>query len=176
MLLKSLKTGVDKAADIVKGLNQFSRDQDNFNEMCEIHSILDNCLLMLNSQLKDHIKIEKNYAEELPHCKGNVGKLHQAFINILTNAIQSINTNGKIKISTKKVKNFISIEIADTGCGISKENLQKIFDPFFTTKDPGKGTGLGLSITYTIIKMHNGQLDFTSDLNCGTIAKIVLPI
>lgn len=175
-LLKNLKIGVDKAAGIVKGLNQFSRDQESFDETCEIHSILDNCLVMLNSQLNGLIKIERDYAEALPPCIGNVGKLHQVFINILTNSIQAINTAGKIKISTKTINNSILIEIADTGCGISKEDLPKIFDPFFTTKDPGKGTGLGLAITYNIIKMHNGQLDFTSELTSGTNAKIILPI
>ncbi|MFY0689300.1 MAG: PAS domain S-box protein [Cyclobacteriaceae bacterium] len=175
-LLDNLKIGVDKAAGIVKGLNQFSRDQDSFDEDCDVHIILDNCLIMLNSQLKEHIEIKKDYAEGQLQCKGNVAKLHQVFINIITNAKQGIETNGEIKISTRRIGNSISIEIADTGCGISKENLPKVLDPFYTTKAPGEGTGLGLSITYNIVTQHSGQLDLSSKPNEGTTVKILLPI
>ena len=70
----------------------------------------------------------------------------------------------------------MTLTITDTGSGISHENLKRITDPFFTTRDPGKGTGLGLSITYTIIREHDGALEFESALGKGTKAIVTLPI
>lgn len=176
VFLNSIKTGVDRAAKIVSGLNQFSRNKDSFEEDCNIHSILDNCLLMLNNQLKHRIEIQKNFTIEPYSITGNVGKLHQVFINILSNASQAIKTEGIISITSQKHKRHITIEITDTGRGICKEILPKIIDPFFTTKDPGQGTGLGLSICYSIIEEHKGKLEFESEINNGTTVKITLPI
>lgn len=176
VLLNGLSVGIERTSSIVKGLNEFSRGQEGFEETCNIHSILDNCLVMLNSQFSNRIEIDKNYAEEQLESVGNVGKLHQVFINILTNSIQAIEANGKINISTKKNNKTIQIEVTDTGSGISEADLPKILDPFFTTKDPGEGTGLGLSISYKIIKQHYGNLEFKSEKNKGTTATVTLPI
>ena len=175
MLLNSLKTGIDRSAKIVKGLNEFSRMQDRSDELCDIPAIIDNCLMMLKNKLEDRIEIVTNYTSDQLQCTGNVGKLHQVFLNILANAIQAIEGKGRITIHSKKNKDTVQIEISDTGCGISDDNLSKILDPFFTTKDPGQGTGLGLSISYTIINEHNGTLDFHSEKNRGTNAIITLP-
>lgn len=175
ILLNSIKIGIARASDIVKGLNQFSRNNETLTEECDIHSIIDNCLVMLNNQLKNRIEVEKNLTNAEFKTHGNVGKLHQVFINILTNSIQAIEKEGKISIITYKQENNSIIEISDTGCGISTENLVKITDPFFTTKDPGKGTGLGLSISYNIIQDHKGKIEFQSILNSGTTVTLTLP-
>ncbi|KKK54128.1 hypothetical protein LCGC14_3087860, partial [marine sediment metagenome] len=89
-LLNSIKTGIDRTSNIVKGLNQFSRVNSIFDENCNIHSIIDNCLLMLNSKVVNKTVIKKKYIDETIEVKGNVGKLHQVFINILTNAIHAL--------------------------------------------------------------------------------------
>lgn len=175
MCLDSIKIGVERASGIVKGLNQFSRDNNTNDEDCNIQVILDNCLLMLQNQLKKGIEVIRQ-GEQAFITKGNVSKLHQVFINLLTNAIQSIANEGRIILSTSQEQQYIVIEITDNGTGISKENLLKITDPFFTTKEPGKGTGLGLSITYNIIKDHNGHLEFDSEPGKGTTARVKLPI
>jgi C4-dicarboxylate-specific signal transduction histidine kinase len=175
ILLNSIHTGIDRASKIVNGLNQFSRNNETLSERCDIHSIINNCLLMLNNQLKDRIEVQKKFTNEAFKVYGNVGKLHQVFINILSNSIQAIDKNGSISISTYKQKKTIVIEIVDSGSGISKENLSKITDPFFTTKDPGKGTGLGLSIAYSIIQDHKGTIEFQSEINSGTTVIISLP-
>jgi CheY-like chemotaxis protein len=97
---------------------------------------------------------------------------------------------GLIEIKTEKMeagtiskpghpvheKTYIRITVADTGCGISDNNLPKIFDPFFTTKEVGKGTGLGLAIIYSIIKGHNGWIDVCSKEEQGTTIEIYLPV
>ena len=69
----------------------------------------------------------------------------------------------------------ISIEVQDTGSGISPEHLSRIFDPFFTTKPVGKGTGLGLSLAYGIIKKHGGRIEVSSEPGHGTLFRIILP-
>ncbi|MBN2613651.1 MAG: GAF domain-containing protein [Bacteroidales bacterium] len=175
ILLKALKTGVDNASRIIQGLNQFSRESKTYREDCDIHAILDNCLLMMNNQLKGRVKIRKEYHPAPLIIKGNVGKMHQVVLNILGNASQAIESKGEISVQTFAYDNQVIIDIKDTGCGIAKENLSKVTDPFFTTKPPGKGTGLGLSITYSIVKEHKGKLEFESVPGQGTSVKVILP-
>jgi PAS domain S-box-containing protein len=175
MLIDALKQGVERSTAIVSGLNQFSRKSDSLDEDCNIHDIIDNSLAMLNNQIKHTIIVEKDFLASDIVIKGNVGNLHQAFINVLSNAIQAIGSKGTISIATEYDNSKVTITIADTGVGISNENIKKITDPFFTTKAPGQGTGLGLSITYNIIKEHKGAIEFESQEGKGTTVKITLP-
>jgi C4-dicarboxylate-specific signal transduction histidine kinase len=175
-LLSSTETAINRISSIVKGLNQFSRNNSKFDEDCDIHSIIDNCLTILHSQTKHGAEIRQNYNHDKIIVQGNVGKLHQVFINILTNAIQAIEEKGEITILTYLSRDNCIVNISDTGCGISEVNIPKITEPFFTTKDPGKGTGLGLSITYSIINDHKGNIQFESEENQGTKVIITLPL
>lgn len=175
LYLKGIKTGIKRVNEIMSGLNQLSRKNDNYDEICDIHAIIDNCINITQGQFKGKIVVEKQYADKPVVVYGNVGKLHQIFINILVNACQSIEKKGTILIKTAIDEKNAIINIADTGCGISEENLAKITDPFFTTKDPGKGTGLGLSIVYNIIQEHKGKIEFQSQINKGTTVNITLP-
>ena len=175
VFLKGIRTGIERASAIVSGLNQLSRDNDNYEENCDIHAILDNCLTILQNRYNKRITISKNYNKEILFTKGNTGKLHQVFLNIISNAIDSIEQNGEIQIDTNVNDSILGIIIKDNGCGISTENLKKVFDPFFTTKDPGKGTGLGLSISHSIIEQHKGDLQIESTINKGTKVLIHLP-
>ncbi len=176
VLLDSIKTGIERASAIVKGLNQFSRDRDTYDEDVDICSIIDNCLIMLQNKIKNKIEIEKDFSCSTCHLKGNAGKLHQVFINLLDNSIQAIPKQGKISITTKNESDQLVVKIKDTGSGINSEDISRISDPFFTTKDPGKGTGLGLSIAYTIIQEHGGTIDFQSELDKGTEVTIFFPL
>jgi PAS domain S-box-containing protein len=175
-LINAINVGVKRATDIVSSLQHFSRHDNLPKAECDIQSIIDNCLIMLQSQLKNRVEIVKNYTAANHPIYGYEGKLHQALLNIIANAEQSIEKNGIITIKTDVIKNNMVIEITDSGCGISEENLSKIFDPFFTTKSPGRGTGLGLSITYNIIREHNGTISYESQLGKGTKATIHLPV
>jgi PAS domain S-box-containing protein len=174
--LEGIQVGAKRAADIVTSLNHYSRRDDLPRISCDIHTIIDNCLLMLGNQIKNRIEIETHYSSEPFTLVGNEGKLHQAILNLLTNAIQAIQDKGTITIATIVTRQNMTLTITDTGSGISHENLKRITDPFFTTRDPGKGTGLGLSITYIIIKEHDGTLEFESVLGKGTKAIVTLPL
>ena len=176
VLLKGLHTGVERASAIIQGLNHFSRDSKSYNEECRLHTIIDNCLLMLQNKYKNRIEIDKQYGPKEIIVRGNDGKLHQLFMNLLLNAIQAIENKGIISIITQENENLATVTITDNGCGINSENLSKVFDPFFTTKAPGEGTGLGLSISYNIVKDHKGDIEFKSETGKGTTVKLTLPI
>lgn len=175
-LLESIKSGLEKTKNIVDGLNQFSRTNVDNNETCDIHSILNNCIAILNTQIKYKADITKEFEANHFDVTGNNGRFHQVFHNILTNALDAISENGEIKITTKNTDEQLVIAISDNGHGIKKELIDKITDPFFTTKPPGKGTGLGLSISYSIINDLKGTILFKSKEDQGTTVIIKLPI
>lgn len=172
--IDDIKIGAERAADIIKGLRDFSRIDKDKKQWFNVHEGLESSLLLLKNKFKNQINIVKEY-KQLPGIECYPGKLNQAFLNILSNSIDAIEEEGTITIRTSLENDMIKIQVEDTGKGISEENLHKIFDPFFTTKSVGKGTGLGLSITFGIIKEHNGEIDVKSKINCGTIFTISLP-
>ncbi len=176
ILLSSINTGIERISSIVQGLNQFSRNNESMDEDCDIHAILDNCFAMLQNETKYKADVIKNYAGENILTKGNVGKLHQVFLNILANSIHALSNKGHIIAKTRIENENVVIKITDDGTGIEKKFLNQIIDPFFTTKPAGEGTGLGLSLTYTIIKEHKGKMEFESELNEGTKVIITLPL
>jgi PAS domain S-box-containing protein len=175
-LFNGINEGVKRASAIVTSLNHYSRYDEGPMTNCNIHNIIDNCLIMLQSRTRDRIEIVREYTGKEFVFECNEGRIHQAFLNILANAVQSISFEGKISIRTALSEEKLEISISDSGCGISEENLARIFDPFFTTKDPGKGTGLGLSITYNIINEHKGKINCISKVNEGTEFIITFPV
>ncbi|TGM53885.1 sensor histidine kinase [Leptospira biflexa] len=176
MYLDAIKVGVERTTKIVKGLNQYTRTGDSFDEKIDIEEMLENCLVILFHTLRDKISVEKEFDSEPVFIQGNSGKIHQVFLNLLTNAIQSMeNKRGKLLISAKSEGDFVLVTIQDTGTGIRKEHLNQIHTPFFTTKEPGKGVGLGLSIAYKILKEHSASIDVESEWGEGTKFTICLP-
>lgn len=176
LYLDAIKVGVERTTKIVKGLNQYTRSGDSLDETISVEEMLENCLVILSHSLRDKIIVKKDFAEGDLFIRGNSGKIHQVFLNIFTNAIQSMEKNGgELSIITKALDETISIHIEDTGTGIQKEHLSQIAIPFFTTKEPGKGVGLGLSIASKILKEHSGSLEVKSEWGLGTRITIHLP-
>jgi len=174
--IDAINTGVNRASSIVSSLRHYSRGDELPMGLCNLNVIIDNCLVMLHNQFDNHVEIVKSYNLSDYQLIGNEGKLHQAILNILTNAYQSIEKQGVISIATYQAQDSLVVEIADSGKGIKHTDLNKIFDPFFTTKEPGVGTGLGLSITVNIIHEHKGILQYESEYGKGTKAIIRLPL
>ena len=175
-MFDGIQTGISRAEAIVASLNHYSRQDEYPRSTYNMHLIIDNCLTILQNEIKHRIEIEKKYTDETFSLYGNEGKLHQAILNILANSCQAIEEKGKISISTKVSNNRLELCISDTGSGISEDDLPKIFDPFFTTKEPGKGTGLGLAITYNIIMEHHGTIEIDSKKGKGTQILLGLPL
>jgi ligand-binding sensor domain-containing protein/signal transduction histidine kinase len=175
-LVNIINAGINRATEIIISLENFNKKSNLKADNCDIHGIINNCLIILQNRTKSKIEIQKEFTADPYQLTANISDLHQAILNILINAEESIASEGIISIFTHVVKQKMEIIIVDTGCGISKENLPKIIDPFFTTKDPGKGTGFGLSIAYNIIEEHQGTLEFQSEPGVGTKVIINIPM
>jgi signal transduction histidine kinase len=178
-LVLGVDDGASRTAEIVKGLRTFSRLGEDVLKTCDIHEGLDSTLILLNSEIKGTTKIEKKYGS-LSQIECYPGKLNQVFMNLLNNALQSINEkniggNGLIQITTWQDEQMAYISIQDNGIGIKEENLGKVFEPFFTTKTIGQGMGLGLSIAYSIIEKHGGKISVKSEAGKGALFTISLP-
>ncbi|MGB5818887.1 MAG: ATP-binding protein [Saonia sp.] len=120
-------------------------------------------LTMLNHKLKrKNISVEKEFEADMPEPRIMVSEINQVWTNLIDNAIDAMDQNGKLHIKSYKDGNFIKTEIIDSGEGIPEENLSTIFDPFFTTKAIGEGTGMGLEVVQRIINQHNGEIKVTS--------------
>ncbi|MDW7694064.1 tetratricopeptide repeat protein [Flammeovirgaceae bacterium SG7u.111] len=174
-LVNGIEEGAVRTKEIVLGLRNFSRLDENDFKTTDVHIGLDSTLTLLQSKFKGKVEVHKNYGDLQPiECLP--GQLNQAFMNILGNASDAIDKKGKICISTVQHAERVEISIKDNGNGMPEHVRRKIFEPFFTTKDVGKGTGLGLSITYGIIERHNGAVKVSSEEGKGTEFLITLPV
>jgi signal transduction histidine kinase len=173
-LLQGIEEGAQRTSEILKGLRNFSRLDEEAKRLADINQGLDSTLLMLRHQLKNRIEVIKEFGD-LPQVLCYPGKLNQVFMNILSNACQAIDGTGKIFVKTSYADEIVKISIKDTGRGMSEEVKQHIFEPFFTTKEVGEGTGLGLSITFGIIQDHDGNIEVFSEPGKGSEFVITLP-
>ena len=162
---------------IIQGLLEFSRESEPKMALENINHIIDNSLKILKNELRlKHIHLEKKLLSDIPEIMLDKNQMEQVFINLFLNAVHAIEADGKITIQTSVSmdKNFVKIDISDTGCGIPAEHLSKIFEPFFSTTT--NGTGLGLAVSYGIIQKHRGSIDVSSQPGKGTLIIIQLPI
>jgi len=183
-LVASCQDGARRTRDIVLGLRNFSRLEEAKLQEIDVHQSLDTTLNLLQGEIKNRIEIHRQYEPTpLIHCYAS--QINQVFMNILSNAVQAIEGNGHIWISTTALKDYkgskdrrgwVQVSIQDSGKGMSAETLEKIFDPFFTTKGVGQGTGLGLSISYGIIQNHGGEIQARSEVGVGTEFIVIIPV
>jgi two-component system NtrC family sensor kinase len=165
----------NRAKDIVQGLLSFAREKKLRASEVNVNDILEEVLsLVVNQSLFHNIKIKKSFDQGPQTIVADETQLKQVFLNIILNAAQAMEGNGKLTISTIFDKKQIKIKIADSGPGIPPEVMGKLFSPFFTTKE--KGTGLGLAISYGIIERHQGKIDVETDLGKGSTFVITLPV
>ncbi|MBF0317613.1 MAG: hypothetical protein HQL04_05500 [Nitrospirae bacterium] len=189
---------VDKMAAIIDHMRIFTRRTEGMNtELIDINTVVEGPFKLLGQQLKiNGINVIKNLTPDLPRFRGDMIRLEQVFINLITNAKNAMkndpktdqNTDEKtdktLKVSTYLTDNSdlpscpvaIVAEVEDNGTGIPESIRDKIFQPFFTTNDPGKGTGLGLSVSKKIIDEHGGKISVRSDAGGATIFKVTLPV
>jgi signal transduction histidine kinase len=128
----------------------------------DIQRSIENTLTIMHHKLKRGITVTRDYAPDLPKVMASGSELNQVWTNLIDNAADAMNGNGKLAIRTAVENDFILVEIADSGPGIPPEVKSRIFDPFFTTKGVGEGTGLGLDVVSRIIKNVRGQISVTS--------------
>jgi PAS domain S-box-containing protein len=189
-LMDSMQVGAERIGEIVRSLRNFSRLDENELKPVDIHECIDNTLLILQHRLKaqgskSEIQVVKNYGK-LPLINCYANQLNQVFMNLLTNAIDALETKFPpriISIRTSLVigkepqANSVIIRINDNGSGISEKVKKQVFDPFFTTKPIGSGTGLGLAISYQIVvDKHQGKIHYISNVGQGTEFIVEIPV
>lgn len=168
-----------RCRDTVKELLEFARQTRQFMKPQNINRAIERTLYLIENQTLFHnITVRKKMAPFVPLVMADAQQLGHVFMNIIINAAQAMEGNGIITITTREsaTKDGVIIEIADTGPGITRENLEHIFEPFFTTKAEGKGTGLGLSVVYGIIENHGGTITARSVPGRGSTFTVELPV
>ena len=184
-LMGTVKEATLRADRILRNLLTFSKPSKlNIEKIKPDDLISDTISLIEYKASLVNVKIRTQFSEEEPYIAVDRNQMEQVLFNLLMNAVEAIDGSGEIRIKIYRTslpghlsgQSCCVIEIADTGEGISKDDLSKILEPFFTTKKDGKGTGLGLSVSKMIIDNHGGDLVIESELGKGTNAKIVLPL
>ena len=169
---------VQRISNIVKSLKRFVRlDEAEFQE-ADINNEIDLTLKLMAHELKNNIKVEKEYGK-IPPVMCSVNMLNQVFMNLLVNACHSLvdsTKEGLIKISTSSDDINLIVKIKDNGSGMSEETQKNIFNVGFTTKKKGIGTGLGLSISKKIVELHKGSISFISKEGFGSEFTVVIPL
>jgi PAS domain S-box-containing protein len=182
--LKTIERHGLHCKSIVERLLSFARMREEPEECCDLNANVESIGSVVKHTLDmNNIELVLSLSRDLPLVRGDSTGLQQVFLNLINNAVQSMNGEGTITIETRPGLGGREVEalVIDTGCGIKKEHLDKIFDPFFTTKKVGQGTGLGLSVSYGIITKYDGRIECRSISEeeapgaSGTTFEIVLP-
>ena len=166
----------ERVALIVRSLKDFAElDEAAYQQDVDVREALDNVLVLLESRLGEGITVARQY-EQVPLIACYASELKQAFMNILMNAVESMDDGGSITVRAYPRGEGVVIQITDTGRGIPAADIERIFDPGFTTKGTGVGTGLGLSTSYRTVQKHGGTITAESDGQTGTIIIMSLPV
>lgn len=178
---KSLGVIVAQVERITKLMNQlltFARRKPSERRAVNLGQVLNDCLEVLQERIRRaRIRVESNYETILRpvHVHADPDQMSQVFLNLFINALHAMPDGGTLRIDLQRINNHVKATVADTGQGISKEDLPRIFAPFFTTKEVGQGTGLGLTVVHGIIEEHGGTIAVESEPGAGTIFTITLP-
>ena len=174
-LIEESLEGVDRAADIVRGVRNFTHTGSSERLPADLAELIADCLKMLRSRRSDGVRIELGL-EPVPPVLCCPPEIEQVLLNLLLNAVQAIEGRGRIDVSTHVEESSGVVTIRDDGPGIPPEVLERIFDPFFTTKPAGEGTGLGLGIAHQVVARHGGRITVQSEPGRGATFRVHLPL
>ncbi len=188
--LTEIKLAGERAADLVRQLLLFSRQQLLAPKVVDLNEIVDNIGRMLGRLVGEQIELAFVPGAGLGHVKVDPGQIEQVVMNLVVNARDAMPHGGKLTIATSNVEldendaaehrsavpgPHVLLSVSDTGVGMDQATQQQIFEPFFTTKPPGQGSGLGLSTVFGIVKQSHGSLVVHSEVGHGTTFKVYLP-
>jgi two-component system cell cycle sensor histidine kinase/response regulator CckA len=188
--IMQIKQNANRAANLVRQLLAFSRQQTLQPRVLNITEILGELSHLLRRLIGERIELQVIHGRDLGPVRADQGQLEQVIINLAVNARDAMPNGGRLSIKTsnltqttpRRIKSetvppgdYVVMEMSDTGSGIAKDNMDRIFDPFFSTKGVGEGTGLGLSTVYGIVKQTGGFVQVESSLGLGTTFTIFLP-
>jgi PAS domain S-box-containing protein len=173
---------VDRMGKLIGSLLEFGRHTYQEITVLDVRKEVENSLELIEYYLRaQNIEVVREFAEDLPDIQADRQHLRQVFLNLVTNASDAMQKGGKLIARIHPAQSEagvrgVSIDLIDSGPGITPEVLARIWEPFFTTKIEGKGTGLGLAISRRAIEAHHGTLTIESILGKGTTVTIFLPL
>lgn len=188
--LQTIVKSVDRAAQLVRQLLQFSRKAGVKKQRVDVNHEVAETLKMLERVIPKNIAIEFNMGHGVWPIHADPTQLEQVLLNLAANAADAMPHGGRLDIMIQNVTlekdpegkhlesgpgRYVLMTLSDTGSGMDNETLESAFDPFFTTKEVGKGTGLGLAAVYGIVKEHDGLVHCSSEPGHGTTLKIYWP-
>ncbi|MGA2810049.1 MAG: ATP-binding protein [Candidatus Acidiferrum sp.] len=166
---------IDRLDAVVKRFLDFTRPMEIRLEATHLPDLLKEVLEIAQPQFqKSNVQVAQLLPIDVPEVYVDRALLQQAVLNLVLNAVDAMPEGGQLRVVLSRRGDMAEIAVGDTGRGISPENRQKIFQLFFTTR-PG-GSGIGLASTFRIIQLHNGSIDFTSEVGRGTTFRIELPL
>jgi signal transduction histidine kinase/CheY-like chemotaxis protein len=184
-----LKAG-ERARDLVNQLLLFSRRQEQERKNLLLAPVLKEALKLLRAALPATIQFQVHLDAEDARVLANPTQIHQILMNLCTNAGHAMEVGGgvlRVDLARTRVEAgdplatlippgpYVVLQVADTGCGMTKEVQERIFEPFFTTKGPGQGTGLGLSVVHGLVASFGGHVGVQSEVGRGTVFQVHLP-
>ncbi|MEW6244862.1 MAG: ATP-binding protein [Bacillota bacterium] len=172
--LRMLEREIARLDHITSDLLTMARPGSQRWQRCYIEAILDEVLLLYSERARSQeVEIQRCFRLDKKAICCDGSQMRQVFSNLISNALDATSKGGRIRVSTCRTENYVSISVSDTGCGIPPANLAKVFNPFFTTKE--MGTGLGLAIAYGAVKNHHGYIEIESEVGKGTTVTVHLP-
>jgi two-component system, sporulation sensor kinase E len=170
-----IKHEIDRLDRVIKALLDFGRPASPSMRAVDVRRVLEEVVLFTRKFAdRSHVAIVEEYEGEVPDVAGDPEQLKQVFVNLISNAVQSMaDHGGALTVSVGHEDDFVFVRFADTGPGIAPDSIGKVFDPFFSTRD--EGTGLGLTIVHRIVDEHGGHIEVTSDPGTGTAFTVHLP-
>jgi two-component system cell cycle sensor histidine kinase/response regulator CckA len=188
--ITQIKQNANRAAELVRQLLAFSRQQTLKPHVLKITDVMTDLLHLLRRLVGSNIQLQVTHGRELWPVRADRGQLEQVVMNLVVNARDAMKEGGTVEIKSNNVRvpepvqkdtetlpagDYVLIEVIDQGTGISREIIDRIFEPFFSTKKQGEGTGLGLATVYGIVKQTGGHLFVDSQIGSGTRFSIYLP-
>jgi signal transduction histidine kinase/Tfp pilus assembly protein PilF len=164
----------ERISKLLATLKSFSGLDEGERKKIDIHDGLEQTLSLIEHQWRGNVEVVRDY-RQLPLVDCCPGEMNQVFMNVLTNAADSIDGKGTITIRTTSRDGRIQIQIADTGVGIEPDRLESLFDPGFSAEGPRVKAGLGLLVSLNIIRNHGGNIEVNSRVGKGTTITIILP-
>lgn len=177
--VEKIAAQADRCRAIIRALLDFSRPHKPQKQPTSLNALLMESLRFMEGQaLFMNITIETDLDPDLPAVMADPGQMQQVFINLIVNAAEAMEGDGRLSLTTRldPSAEFVDAVIRDTGPGIPDEDMDRVFDPFFSTKEAMHGTGLGLAISHGIVRRHQGTIAITSELHEGTAFSIRLPV
>jgi signal transduction histidine kinase len=176
-LLREIRHASARISELVGAVKSYSHMDKAPSREVDVHAGLNSTLILLGHKLKKgDIEVVRDYEKDLPHVCGHAGELNQVWTNLLDNAIDAVDGQGRITIRTASENGRVLVEVADDGPGIPEDVRERIFEPFYTTKDVGEGTGLGLDISHrVVVEDHKGDIRVLSEPG-DTRFQVRLPI